>query len=46
MIVGFVYTYLLFMLLPIYNSIQSLDSNQIEAAEDLARPFGGRTGAW
>ena len=39
MIVGLVYTYLLFMLLPIYNSIQSLDSNQIEAAEDLGSPL-------
>jgi spermidine/putrescine transport system permease protein len=38
-IVGLVYTYLLFMLLPIYNSIQSLDSNQIEAAEDLGSPL-------
>ena len=34
-IIGLVYTYVLFMLLPIYSSIQSLDSNQIEAAEDL-----------
>ena len=31
--------YLLFMLLPIYNAIQSLDSNQIEAAEDLGSPL-------
>jgi spermidine/putrescine transport system permease protein len=38
-IVGLVYTYLLFMLLPIYNSIQSLDSKQIEAAEDLGSPL-------
>jgi spermidine/putrescine transport system permease protein len=34
-IIGLVYTYVLFMLFPIYNAIQSLDSNQIEAAEDL-----------
>jgi spermidine/putrescine transport system permease protein len=34
-IVGLVYTYVLFMLFPVYNAIQSLDSNQIEAAEDL-----------
>ena len=34
-IIGLVYTYVLFMLLPIYSSIQSLDSNQIEAAQDL-----------
>ena len=32
---GLVYVYVLFMLLPIYNAIQSLDTNQIEAAEDL-----------
>lgn len=32
---GLVYVYLLFMLLPIYNAIQSLDTNQIEAAQDL-----------
>lgn len=37
-IVGLIYTYILFMLLPIYNAIQSLDSNQIEAAEDLGSP--------
>lgn len=34
-IIGLVYTYVLFMLFPIYNAIQSLDTNQIEAAEDL-----------
>ena len=34
-VIGLVYTYVLFMLFPIYGSIQSLDSNQIEAAEDL-----------
>ena len=38
-VIGLVYTYLLFMLLPIYNSVQSLDSNQIEAAEDLGSPL-------
>lgn len=37
-IIGLVYTYLLFMLFPIYNAIQSLDTNQIEAAEDLGAP--------
>jgi len=37
-IIGLVYTYVLFMLLPIYSSIQSLDSNQIEAAQDLGSP--------
>ncbi|OYW60235.1 MAG: hypothetical protein B7Z31_04480 [Rhodobacterales bacterium 12-65-15] len=34
-----VYCYVLFMLLPIYTAIQSLDSNQIEAAEDLGAPW-------
>jgi spermidine/putrescine transport system permease protein len=34
-IVGLVYTYILFMVLPVYNAVQSLDSNQIEAARDL-----------
>ena len=38
-IIGLVYTYVLFMLFPIYNSIQSLDRNQIEAAEDLGSPW-------
>ncbi len=33
--VGLVYTYILFMLLPLYSSIQSLDPHQIEAARDL-----------
>ncbi len=34
-VIGLVYTYVLFMLFPIYGSIQSLDTNQIEASEDL-----------
>jgi spermidine/putrescine transport system permease protein len=34
-IIGLVYTYVLFMLFPIYNAIQSLDTNQIEASQDL-----------
>jgi spermidine/putrescine transport system permease protein len=38
-IVGLVYTYVLFMLFPLYNAIQSLDTNQIEAAEDLGSPW-------
>jgi len=37
--VGLVYTYLLFMLFPIYNAISSLDTNQIEAADDLGAPW-------
>lgn len=38
-IIGLVYTYVLFMLFPIFNAIQSLDTNQIEAAEDLGSPW-------
>ena len=30
-----VYTYILFMVFPIYNTIETLDRNQIEAAKDL-----------
>jgi spermidine/putrescine transport system permease protein len=38
-IIGLVYTYVLFMLFPIYNAVQSLDTNQIEAAQDLGSPW-------
>ncbi len=38
-VIGLVYTYVLFMLFPLYNAMQSLDSNQIEAAEDLGSPW-------
>jgi spermidine/putrescine transport system permease protein len=38
-VIGLVYTYVLFMLFPIYNAVQSLDTNQIEAAEDLGAPW-------
>jgi spermidine/putrescine transport system permease protein len=38
-VVGLTYTYVLFMLFPLYNAIQSLDTNQIEAAEDLGAPW-------
>jgi spermidine/putrescine transport system permease protein len=34
-IIGLNYAYILFMLFPLYNAMTSLDSNQIEAAEDL-----------
>lgn len=34
-VIGLVYTYVLFMIFPVYNAISSLDTNQIEAAEDL-----------
>ncbi|MEZ5904897.1 MAG: ABC transporter permease [Geminicoccaceae bacterium] len=33
--VGMVYAYILFMVFPLYNAIESLDRNQIEAARDL-----------
>ena len=38
-IIGLVYTYVLFMVFPLYNAMSSLDSNQIEAAEDLGSPW-------
>jgi spermidine/putrescine transport system permease protein len=38
-VIVLVYAYVLFMVLPIYTAIQSLDSNQIEAAEDLGSPW-------
>ncbi len=38
-VIGLVYTYVLFMVFPLYNAMQSLDSNQIEAAEDLGSPW-------
>jgi spermidine/putrescine transport system permease protein len=34
-IIGLNYAYILFMLFPLYNAMTSLDTNQIEAAEDL-----------
>ena len=34
-LVGMVYAYVLFMVFPIYNAIESLDRAQIEAARDL-----------
>lgn len=38
-VIGLTYTYVLFMLFPIYNAISSLDTNQIEAADDLGAPW-------
>jgi spermidine/putrescine transport system permease protein len=38
-VITLVYAYVLFMLFPLYNAMQSLDSNQIEAAEDLGAPW-------
>ncbi len=36
--VAMVYAYILFMVFPIYNTIQTLDTSQIEAARDLGAP--------
>jgi len=33
--VGLIYSYILFMVFPMYNAMESLDKNQIEAARDL-----------
>jgi spermidine/putrescine transport system permease protein len=38
-VITLVYAYVLFMVFPVYNSMQSLDNNQIEAAEDLGAPW-------
>jgi spermidine/putrescine transport system permease protein len=37
-LVGLVYTYILFMIFPMYSAMESLDQNQIEAARDLGAP--------
>jgi spermidine/putrescine transport system permease protein len=37
--VGLSYAYLLVMVFPLYNAIESLDKNQIEAARDLGAPW-------
>jgi spermidine/putrescine transport system permease protein len=37
--VGLSYAYLLIMVFPLYNAIESLDRNQIEAAHDLGAPW-------
>lgn len=34
-IIGMIYAYVLFMVFPLYNAIESLDRNQIDAARDL-----------
>ncbi len=36
--VALVYAYVLFMVFPMYNTIETLDKNQIEAARDLGAP--------
>ena len=33
--VGLIYSYILFMVFPMFNAMESLDTNQIEAARDL-----------
>jgi spermidine/putrescine transport system permease protein len=38
-VVVLTYCYVLFMLFPVYSSISTLDTNQIEAAEDLGAPW-------
>lgn len=38
-VVGMIYAFVLFMIFPLYNSIETLDSNQIEAARDLGAPL-------
>ena len=37
-LIGMVYAYILFMVFPIYNTVETLDKNQIEAARDLGAP--------
>ena len=44
-IVGLVYTFLPFMILPIYASVEKLDAALIEAALDLGRGRSARSGA-
>ena len=36
---GLSYAYLLMMIFPLFNAIESLDKNQIEAARDLGAPW-------
>jgi len=36
---GLTYAYILIMMFPLYNAIESLDRNQIEAARDLGAPW-------
>lgn len=36
---GLSYAYLLMMIFPLYNAIESLDKNQVEAARDLGAPW-------
>ncbi|RMD61341.1 MAG: ABC transporter permease subunit [Alphaproteobacteria bacterium] len=36
---GMIYAYILFMVFPLYNVMETLDKNQIEAARDLGAPW-------
>ncbi len=36
---GLTYAYVLIMMFPLYNAIESLDRNQVEAARDLGAPW-------
>lgn len=37
-VVGMIYAFILFMVFPLYNAMESLDGDQIEAARDLGAP--------
>ncbi len=37
--VGLVYAYILFMVFPLYSTMESLDQNQVDAGRDLGAPF-------
>jgi spermidine/putrescine transport system permease protein len=37
-VIGMIYAFILFMVFPIYNAMESLDSDQIDAARDLGAP--------
>lgn len=37
-LIGMTYAFLLFMMFPLYNALETLDRNQIEAARDLGAP--------
>ena len=38
-LIGMTYTYVLFMVFPLYSAMETLDRNQIEAARDLGAPW-------
>lgn len=40
-LVGMIYAYILFMVFPMYNIMETLDRNQLEAARDLGAPWWG-----